>query len=362
VRIDQFVPSFFPGDAIGNHVLQVRQALHAAGFESDIYVEFMEQSLSGQARTFTESPTTGDGRVLLYHASTSSPMAEWLKVRAKEGMRLFSYYHNITPARYFERWLPEAATSMMAARRELADLAPHTDLAIAPSRFSEEDLMATGFRRTATSPLLVDLDHYHTPPDQQALARLRRRREAEGANWLFVGRVAPNKCQHDLIAAFAVYCRLFDPRSRLTLVGGTTAPHYHQALLRLITWLDLGDRVEFLDRVGHTELLAHFEVADVFVCLSEHEGFCVPVLEAMELGLPVVAFPAAAVPETVGGAGVLLEGKDPLVVACTVDALLGDDSRRAALIDAGHRRAEEFSLSRTAGQLLDVLGGAVAPA
>ena len=134
-----------------------------------------------------------------------------------------------------------------------------------------------------------------------------------------MGRVAPNKCQHDVVGAFAVYRRVFDPQAHLTLVGGGTSPNYLAAVHRLIGELDLGDSVEILSGVGDAELLAHWAVADVFVCMSEHEGFCVPILEAMELGVPVVAYGAAAVPETLGGAGIVLDDKDPLEVAKAVD-------------------------------------------
>jgi glycosyltransferase involved in cell wall biosynthesis len=353
VRVDQFVPGFAPHDAIGNHVLQVRRVLRAAGFDSDIYGEWIVGSLQREARPFTECPTSGPDRAFLYHASTHSEMVAWLVARAARGERILSDYHNITPATYYGRWLPEGAASMVAARQELVTLAPHVELAVADSRFNEDELIDVGYRRTATCRLLVDLERYHDPPDRRTMNRLRRRRDEGGAQWLFVGRAAPNKCQHDIIAAFALYRRLFDAGARLTLVGGASAPRYLRALELLVGELDLGDSVEILDGVTHAELLAYFYVADAFVCLSEHEGFCVPILEAMELGVPVVAYASAAVPETVGDAGVLLADKDPLAVACAVADLLGDAARGAALVKAGRARAAEFSLARTSADLLE---------
>jgi glycosyltransferase involved in cell wall biosynthesis len=359
VRLDQLIPSFARHDAIGNHVLQVRRVLQGAGIESDIWFEAIDPALRRHARPYTEHPGGMKDGAVLYHASTGSDMAGWLLERSAGGLRIFSDYHNITPAEYFEFWLPEATANMVAAREQLAELAPVTEMAIADSKFNEEELIATGYRRTAVCRLLVDTDRYHDPPDGRTLARLRRRRDSGGSTWLFVGRIAPNKCQHDVVAAFAVYRRLFDPSARLTLVGGPTGARYQRAVRKLGDELGLGDSVELLEGVDHPELLAHFHCADVFVCLSEHEGFCVPVLEAMELGLPVVALAAAAVPETVGAGGVLLAGKDPLEVACTVDVLLGDDARRAELIAAGRRRAGELSLAHTSRQLLEVLTAAL---
>jgi glycosyltransferase involved in cell wall biosynthesis len=291
VRIDQLVPGFAPYDAIGNHVLQIRRVLREAGIESDIYGE----------------------------------------------------------------WMPEGAASMVEARNELVALAPYVELALADSRFNEEELIEVGYRPTATCRLLVDLERYHDPPDRRTFNRLRRRRDAGGATWIFVGRVAPNKCQHDVMAAFAVYRRLFDPDARLTLVGGVAAPRYLRALQMLAADLELGDSVEMLDSLSDAELLAHFAVADVFVCLSEHEGFCVPLLEAMEIGVPTVAYAAAAIPETVGDTGVLLADKDPLEVAGAVAELLGDETRARRLVDAGRIRAGDFALKRTSAHLLETL-------
>jgi glycosyltransferase involved in cell wall biosynthesis len=355
VRIDQFVPGFAPHDAIGNHVLQIRRVLREAGFESDIYGEWIVGPYRHEARPWTESPTSGRDRIFLYHASTHSDMVGWLIERAEEGGRLLSDYHNITPSSYYTRWMPEGAASMVEARRELVAAAPHVELALADSRFNEEELIEVGYRRTATCRLLVDLESYHDPPDRRTFNRLRRRRDAGGATWIFVGRVAPNKCQHDVMAAFAVYRRLFDPEARLTLVGGVAAPRYLRALQMLAGDLELGDSVEMLDSLSHAELLAHFAVADVFVCLSEHEGFCVPLLEAMEIGVPTVSYAAAAIPETVAATGVLLADKDPLEVAAAVAELLADETRARRLVEAGRERAATFALKPTSAHLLETL-------
>lgn len=358
MRIDQLVPSFARHDAISNHVLQVRRVLRDAGFQSDIWFEMVDDRLNGEARSYLECPPTPDrDRLLVYHASTQSPMAAWLEDVATAGQPVASDYHNVTPSRYFARWEPPAARSMYQARRELVRLAPHTALAVADSAYNAAEFDELGYRNTAVCPLLVDLDEYHAPPDAKTLERLRRQRDVGGHHWLFVGRVAPNKCQHDVIAAFAVYRRLFDARARLTLVGGPTSPHYLWALEEMITELELADSVEMRERVPFSELLAYFGVADLFVCLSEHEGFCVPILEAMELGVPVLAYAAAAVTDTVKEAGVLLTDKDPLVVACAADDLLTDHDRRATLVDLGRRRAAGFALENTSRQFLQTLNG-----
>jgi glycosyltransferase involved in cell wall biosynthesis len=356
VRIDQYVPGFAKHDAIGNHSLQIRRLLRSSGIDSDIYAEWIDPRMAGEARPYAESrPRPGD--VALYHASTHSSMVEWFGSSAAGGVTVLSDYHNITPSSYFTRWEPAAAASMDLARVELEQLAPVVPLALADSGFNEAELVTAGYTRTLTASLLVDLDDYHRDPDPRALARLRRQQDQGGARWLFVGRVAPNKCQHDIIGAFAAYRRVFDPAAHLTLVGGATSVRYLRALRQMVTTLDLGDSVSIEENMAFPELLAHFATTDAFVCLSEHEGFCVPVLEAMELGVPVVAYAAAALPETMAGTGVLLDDKDPWTVACAVDELLGDGDRRQRLVDAARHRAGELSLPVASAHLLGALTG-----
>jgi L-malate glycosyltransferase len=356
VRIDQLLPNFVAHDAIGNHTLQLRRALREAGIESDIYADVIDARLAAEARPYRDCPRPdAGGHALLYHASTHSPMAGWLGERARGGQTVLVDYHNITPASYFARWEPEASRSMGLGRREVAALAPAVELAVADSQFNEAELVELGYRRTGTCHLLVDLEEYHRDPDPRTLERLRRRRQGGGARWLFVGRVAPNKCQHDIIGAFALYVRAFDPGARLTLVGGVTSQRYLRALEQLTAELGVAEQVEILSGITLGELLAHYATADVLVCLSEHEGFCVPLLEAMELGVPVVAYGAAAVPETVGDAATLLAAKDPLDVACAVQALLADDGRRAAQVAAGRARATQFALAQTSAHFVVTL-------
>ncbi|HUB70920.1 MAG TPA: glycosyltransferase, partial [Acidimicrobiales bacterium] len=352
MRVDQYLPGFAPHDAIGGHVLQARRVLREAGYQSDIWAEHIIGPMEAEARPYLEDTHKPDpDRLLVYHTSTSSPMAAWLAERA-QAETVLGHYHNITPGRFFARWEPHIAEAMHHARRELAMLAPSTTMSFADSAYNESELIELGYRSTAVCPILVDLEDYHLPPEPRTLDRLQQRREHSGAHWLFVGRIAPNKCQHEIVGAFAVYRKIFDPGAHLTLVGGATSPNYRHAVHRLVHDLELGDSVELLEGLRENELLAYWAVADVFVCLSEHEGFCVPVLEAMELGVPVVAYAATAVPETLGGAGVLLDDKDPLAVALAVDEACRPGPVRDRLIEAGKKRASDLSLANTSKLLL----------
>ncbi|MDQ2754818.1 MAG: glycosyltransferase, partial [Actinomycetota bacterium] len=181
----------------------------------------------------------------------------------------------------------------------------------------------------------------------------------DGRLWLFVGRFVPNKCQHDVVRAFAAYRRKADPGATLLLIGSAFTGTYRDAVIELAGRLQVADGLIARGPVTSAELTACFQAADVFVCLSEHEGFCVPLVEAMAAGLPVVAYAAAAVPETAGDAAVLLDQKDPVLVGATVAELLDDDSTREALVQRGFQRAEALSPEKGRRILTDLVQGLV---
>ena len=356
IAVHQFLPNLTAADAIGNHTLRMRDVLRAAGFRSSIFAEVIDPVLRHEARPYLEFDQRGgdDGPCwLLYQLSTGSPMARWLQQRPEP---LIVDYHNITEARFFDRWAPGAADNMRRAREEMRMLAPRTRLALAVSEFNAAELRDADYGEVAVAPLLMDFSEFDEIPDSRTMARLARQREqGGGARWLFVGRLAPNKCQHDVIAAFAVYRRLFDPAATLTLVGGVTVHLYRRALETLAAELGVTGAVEFTDRIAGPELVARYRAADVFVCLSEHEGVGAPVLEAMHLDVPVVAYAAAALPETVADAGILLPDKDPALVAEAVHRVLSDAPMRARLLEAGHERVAHFATERTAKVRTEIL-------
>lgn len=350
--VHQFLPRLAPRDAIGGHTLLVQEALRSAGIESEIFVGDVDPSLRDRARHYTEFTGSRNGQptLLLYHASIGGALGDALLHRPEP---LVVDYHNITPPEFFEAWQPEVSVLLAAGRRHLAALAGRSTFALADSGFNEGELREVGFSRTAVVPVLLDLDGLVGEVDEACLARLVGR--GSGSVWLFVGRLAPNKAQHDLVKALAVFRRVYDPGARLVLVGASSSAAYEVALRRFVSELGLEGAVELAGSVSAGELSAYFRAADVFVCASEHEGFCVPLLEAMAHGVPVVAFGAAAVPETLGGAGVVLDVKSPGVVAAAVARVSGDAGLRAALVAAGRERLGEFSLERSRSRLLEVL-------
>lgn len=363
LAIHQFIPSFAPRSAVGEHTLQVRALLHDLGIRSDIYVG---EAKRGVERISAPFRTYGGERhaetYLLYQASTGSPMADFLLERPEPKI---VNYHNITPASLFEPWEPHVGAELAAGRRQLGGLAPVTALGIGDSTYNTDELDALGYRSTTVAPILLDLAGFEAEPDPEALARLAHRdgdRDGSGggATWLFVGRISPNKAQHDLLKALAVYRRVYDPEARLRLVGGSSSHAYLTALEGLRHALGLDDAVDILGEVSAGELSAAYRRADVFVAASDHEGFCVPLLEAMHHALPIVAYGSSAVPETLGAGGLCLPSKAPTLMAAAVHRVLSDRALAAALAEAGRRRLADFELAKTRARFTAALESLVA--
>ncbi|MEO1063081.1 MAG: glycosyltransferase [Actinomycetota bacterium] len=348
--IHQWVPSFAARDAVGGHARQIRRVVRdELGLESDVYVvdaQAAVRSISSHYRR--HRPDDSGESAVLYHLSVGSEMADALLDRPEP---LLVDYHNITPAHFFDAWEPAASYSVTLGRRQIPSLARRTTAAIADSAYNEGELVAAGYRDTSVVPILLDTATFEHEVDE-ALAR---RLGDGGPLWLFVGRIAPNKAQHDIVLAFAAYRRHIEPTARLALVGGPAAHAYDAALRRLLVELDLEDAVELPGSVSDAELGAWYSAADLLVCLSDHEGFCVPLLEAMWNRVPILAYDATAVPETLGRGGVVLTDKSPLHVAVAADRILRDDDLRRSLVEAGTARLADFELERTTARLIEFL-------
>jgi glycosyltransferase involved in cell wall biosynthesis len=336
--LHQFVPVLEPG-AIGAHALELQRLCRDLGIDAEIYAEEVRPVWAGRGHGLKAYKGRADD-VLLYHVAIGSPVADFVANRPE---RLVVDHHNITPASYFADWEPPVVHGIAWGRRQLAELAGRATMGLADSGFNRDELDDLGYSRTSVAPILLDTSTFDRAVDEAALARLAH----VGSAWLFVGRVSPHKCQHDVIKAFAAYRRVYDPNAVLRIVGASSSDRYVAALHQLVEALDLGGAVDLTGGVSDGELAAHYRSADVFVCLSEHEGFCVPLLESWHHRVPIVAFAATAVPETLGAGGLCLPGKSASTVAAAVDKVLTDDGLRAALVAAGERRLADFDLSVT---------------
>ena len=341
VAVHQFISTLNPHDATGTHALRLRDALRAAGWHSEIFAEAIHDDLAPDAFKhwmYPEHAAAGD--VAIYQFTTSSAVAGYL---AEQGMPLILDFHNFTGPEYFAGWEAQSVARATAAADELALLAPRALLGLAKSRFSEEELRRAGCGRTVVLPVLADYGRVTAAPDPRVRAELAALREGGGADFLFVGRIAPSKAQHELVKALWAYRRLYDPKARLHLVGGTSSFEYTKALQDFVHDLGLSAAVRLPGEVSDAALAAYFADAEAYLSLSAHEGFGVPLVEAMVAGVPIVTRPAGAVSDTVADAALVLAAADPSYVAAALHRVCTDERLRSTLTAAGTRRAAELS-------------------
>jgi len=350
--VHQVLPSLHVADASGAHTLHARDALRAAGYRSDLFAGHVDAELVGEARPLSELDEVAPaGSAVLYQLAVGSPVVD--RLMARRGPLLVNY-HNLTPASFFWRWAPDWLSAVEAGRQQLLRLAPRVTHAIAVSEFNRGDLSAAGYRSTSVVAPFVDVGAFAGPSSAS-------RREGP-TTWLFVGKLLPHKAAHDVVKAFALYRRAYDPDARLVLVGGHPVPPYAAAVQGLVDEAGLADAVVLAGSVSQDELARRYGEADVFVCLSQHEGFCFPLLESMRHGVPVVALDAGAVADTLGGAGLLVRKPDPALVAATVRRAVTDEPLRRHLVEMGRRRLDVFDLERTkAAFVADVRGALEVP-
>jgi glycosyltransferase involved in cell wall biosynthesis len=259
-------------------------------------------------------------------------------------------YHNITPAGYLRGVNRRVEFECRRGREELRSLVGKVELALADSEFNRRELEEMGFGRTAIVPIIVDFSRYRDASRPELVKRFR-----DGwVNILHVGRFVPNKKVEDVVKCFYFYKKI-NPRSRLILVGtDVNLENYSGAVKELVGKMGLAD-VHFPGHVDHRNLCAYYRSADLYLLMSEHEGFCVPLLEAMHFGVPIIAFRAAAVPHTMGNAGVLIEEKRFEEVAELMDLIVSDPGLRATLAAAGRERLKDFAVDKIENDLWEVL-------
>jgi glycosyltransferase involved in cell wall biosynthesis len=256
--------------------------------------------------------------------------------------RVVVYYHNVTPAHYFEAINPAVALVLARSRGELASLRDFAPSALADSEYNRRELLEMGFQDVTVIPPILGFSQLDIPPDDSVM----RRYDDGRVNILFVGRIAPNKRPDDLIRMFAYYERWIDPHARLILVGSSNGTEVYAYWLKQLT-KQLGVRnVVWAGPVSQAELAAYYKTASVFVCMSEHEGFGVPLLEAMYCDVPVIAYKAAAIPDTLGTAGILLREKRYEIVAELVDIVVHNRGLRERILAQQQQRLSELTPER----------------
>jgi glycosyltransferase involved in cell wall biosynthesis len=350
VIVHQWLPAAHHGDAVGDHARRARDLFRAWGHESDLFAMSVDDGATDDVRSW-EEPGARGGDVTILHFATASPMSA--AFGAVPGRRVL-WFHNVTPGRFFAPFDRNLARVAATARAELAALAGRVDLAVGVSEYSRRELDALGFRRTGVVPLLFDADRLRDAPRVPSLEWMLQ----DGlTNILFVGRIVPNKRIEDHIRLAEHYKRYVDVSYRFIFVGRyDVVPGYYESVRRMVsTYRMVPERFWFTGPVPERELAAYYRNAHAYVTLSEHEGFCVPIVEAMAMDVPVLAYAGSAVPETLGGAGVSFRPKDLEVAAELLGGLIYDEPFRQGVIEGQRTRVRAFARGRVEPALKDML-------
>jgi glycosyltransferase involved in cell wall biosynthesis len=345
--VNQWVPAAHKGDAIGDSARRVRGLLREMGHQSDLYAMTIDDDLRGDVIPWTDSGARR-GDLTIFHFALVSPMtAEFAKLDSGRVLQ----YHNVTPAHFFAGYDAAIYRLAMLGREDLKSLVGHTDVALGDSEYNRQELESLGFTNTGVFPIAVDTERITAAPRRPALEKVLA--EEGWLNFLFVGRIAPNKKIEDHIKLAEHYKRYVDEQYRFIFVGKTDAtPMYYAAIRAMLERYRMPQgRFIFTGPVPDIDLATYYRTASVYISLSEHEGFCVPLLEAMAADVPVLAYGTTAVPDTLGGAGVQFAPKDLEYAAELLGELAYNDTLRQQVIAGQRARLADFGDDRIRTEL-----------
>ena len=337
-RLCWFVTYFKQGDAISTQGIAMHKATLKMGVESVLFTPHPDETGVTSTRFIGDYvPQPNDVRVLHYGARGLTE--DWIM-----GYRghTYIYYHNVTPARFFARIHFPWVENLRRARETLPQL---THLgALTVSEYNKRELLYFGFKDVTVIPLLLDFEGFLTVAQRARPSQmLGHDLPSDSVNWLHVGRIVPNKRLEDIIRAFYVYHNQFNSNSRLFLVGSNNESDvYSKALVTWIENLSMQNTIVFTGKVSQGQLFDLYRLADLYLCMSEHEGFCAPLVEAMLSQTPIIAFRSTAITDTIGQAGILLDEKDPVVIATIADLVLNKLAYRKRLIESQLMQAKEW--------------------
>lgn len=347
MRIDQLVPAFHRRDAIGDTASHMKEFFLSRGFQSEIYCFTRDAGLEQDSRFFSEFAEPEPSDITILHFALASPLS---KAFAELPSRKVLLYHNLTPPEFFDGFSREMERISRIGRKDLLSLVPRMSLALADSEFNRRELVQVGFQKTEVFPLFVDFEKYKRPMSGFLYDFFRDDR----VNILFVGRIVPNKRIEDLIRVVFTYKKYISPLVRLIVVGKTSSlPKYYESLVCLADEFYLKpEEICFTGHVPDEELFSLYRAADVFLSLSEHEGFGLPFIESMVFDLPIIAFDCTAVPYTLDGAGILIRNKKVDYVAELVAEVADNQKLRKKIIGGQRQRLKRFKQVDHGGFLL----------
>jgi glycosyltransferase involved in cell wall biosynthesis len=350
MRVDQLIPVFHRGDAIGDTAFHMKRFFLSHGLSSQIYCLESDRGLEKESTLFDSFPKPASSDITILHFALPSPLSQaFLNLETRKVI----IYHNITPAEFFSDFSREMADISRLGREEIKSLVPHVNLALADSEYNRQELLELGFKNTDVFPLFIDFEKYTRPLNHFMYGLF----NDERTNVLFVGRIVPNKKIEDLIKVIFYYKKFISPLVRLIVVGKTSSlPKYYQSLVQLADEFYLNpEEIFFAGHIPDEELFAIYKASDVFLSMSEHEGFGLPFIESMIFDLPVIAYDSTAVPSTLGGAGVLVRNKRVDYLGELVNLVAHNKKLRESIIEGQNRRLEEFKKEEREKFLLQVL-------
>lgn len=342
LKVIQLLPTISYGDGVGNDVLAMDAILKKHGYKTGVYAENIDSRISNQiAKKVEEMPQLKNEDVILYHFSMGSPLNDRLK---EWNCRIVMVYHNVTPPHFFQGYNDESMKLCSDGRRAIESLRNVPDYCLADSPYNRQELLKMGYSCSVdVLPILIPFKDYESEPGKEVMEKYL----GDGyVNILFTGRISPNKKQEDVIETFAYYQRYFNPRSRLFLVGSCQGMEkYQERLSRYVESLGT-ENVIFTGHIPFRDILAYYCLSDLFLCMSEHEGFCIPLIEAMIFKIPIIAYDSTGVTSTLGDGGILLREKKPLETAGLIHYVMSHPEIKEDLVSNGQERMETFRMEK----------------
>lgn len=357
MQIIQILTTVSFGDAVSNDCLAIKRLLQSRGYKTAVYAENLDKRISDpDIRYFNKLRNVGKNDIIIYHLSTGTILNR--KIKDLPG-RKYVVYHNVTPPHFFIKYSGKLAKLCSKGVGEVKDLKDTFEGGCCDSQYNLDELRSYGFTcPLSVRPILIPFEDYKKEPDAEVVKKMK-----DGVkNILFVGRIAPNKCQQDLISMLYAYKKMYSDPVRLILAGNGLGMEKYVARLKCYADnLGLSADVVFTGQISFPAILAYYSTAHCFVCMSEHEGFCVPLAEAMCFDVPILAYDCCAVPGTLNGTGILLEDKDPAVAAANLHEILNNSSLREEIVKEQRERLSDFSYENVSElfmkQLEEFIGG-----
>lgn len=350
MSIIQIVSNLSYGDGVGNCVLSLAESLSELGFSNKIMAFYVDPRVKSEyiVNGNIYEPEVGEDDIIIYHFSYGEPLNYIIENLL---VKKILVYHNVTPPHFFRGINNDIMKACLWGIYDASKTAGKYLKCITLSEFSKNNLMEMGWKNEdiVVIPLFRN-------DDKRAVAnkKIVDRYNSNGyVNVLFTGRMAPHKKIEDVIKIFSYYQKHFNIKSRLILTGKTGFPNYYNALVDYIQDLNVKN-VIFSGHVSEEDLEAYYAVADIFLCMSEHEGFCIPLVEAMKRKIPIIAFSATAVPDTLGEAGILVNVKDEEEIAYSMNRLMTDLDYKMSVISSQSKRVDVLNNNNYTQELKDL--------